>query len=225
MMQEPICPDDFIITRKRKKYKFAKFALSEQCYEFDEWSPRPIDVIEIGAGTGMFSVELAARYPEKQFLALDVKADRLQTGAYEAHARKVTNISFVRARADQINQLVPEHSVSSIWVTFADPFPKKGSAGRRLTHSTFLKLYEAALKTGGQLFMKHDNDDFFQWSLEQLVEQKWCIDALTFDVHERNHIEDAQIMTTYEQRWLNEGRTVSFCRAIKARVIADEPVA
>ena len=77
-----IDPDQFIITRKRKKYKFAKFANSLLCFEFDEWQSVHTDVLEVGAGTGLFSVELASRYPDKQFVAVDVKADRLQTGAY-----------------------------------------------------------------------------------------------------------------------------------------------
>ena len=56
-------PDDFIITRKRKKYKFAKFANSPLCFELDEWQKQPVDVLEVGAGTALFSVELAARHP------------------------------------------------------------------------------------------------------------------------------------------------------------------
>jgi tRNA (guanine-N7-)-methyltransferase len=70
-------PNQFIITRKRKKYKFALFHNSPLCFEFDEWIKREVDCLEIGAGTGLFSVELALRHPEKTFLAIDVKGDRL----------------------------------------------------------------------------------------------------------------------------------------------------
>src|SRR5687767_11380825 len=138
---ETVDPNDFIITRKRKKYKFAKFANSPLCFELEQWEKSAADIVEVGAGNGLFSVELAARYPAKTFVAVDVKADRLQSGAYEAEARGLKNIQFVRARADQLNELFTEHSVEQLWLTFPDPFPKKRSAGRRLTNMTFLHTY------------------------------------------------------------------------------------
>ena len=209
-------PDDYIIVRKRKKYRFALFANSSLCFELDEWKKQPIDVLEVGAGTGLFSVELAARHPEKTYVAMDVKGDRLQKGAREAEAKKLTNVFFVRARADQIDQLFPAHSLSEIWLTFSDPFPKKRSAGRRLTHPIFLEKYAALLRANdGKLFIKHDNPDFFNWSLEQLVAEKWHIRELSFDVHESDLTDDCKIKTTYEQRWMNEGRITKFMSALK----------
>ena len=137
-MSELLNPDDFIIVRKRKKYKFAKFHNAENCFEFDEWRDfyqqhQPgIFGLEIGAGTGLFSVELAARYPDKLFAAIDVKADRLQKGAYTALEKGLSNIYFIRARADQVGDLFALSTLVNIWVTFPDPFPKKRAAGRRL---------------------------------------------------------------------------------------------
>lgn len=205
-----IDPNDFVITRKRKKYKFAKFANAANCFELDEWQPQAIDVVEIGAGNGLFSVELATRYPECTFLAVDVKADRLQRGAYAAIERGLTNIFFVRARADQLGELVPDHSAADIWVTFPDPFPRRRSTGRRLTHPTFLTRYVAALQQDGTLHLKHDNRDFFCWSLEQLVAAQWHITDLTFDLHDSTAHDDAKILTTYEQRWLSEDGVINY---------------
>lgn len=220
-----IDPDQFIITRKRKKYKFAKFANAANCFEFDEWSREtPVDVVEIGAGTGLFCVELAARHPETVFAAIDVKADRLQKGAYEALERGLDNVCFIRARADQIDELFEPNSLSVIWLTFSDPFPKKRSAGRRMTHPTFLQKYATLLcsepsleqrehEQAGRLLIKHDNPDFFQWTLEQLVAEGWHIDELSFDLHESDLSDDYKLLTTYEQRWLGEGRTTQFVGA------------
>lgn len=208
-----IDPSDFIITRKRKKYKFAKFANSPLCFELDEWKKQSVDVLEIGAGTGLFSVELATRYPKKTFVAIDVKADRLQKGAYEAEARELSNIKFVRMRADQLLEAFELHSIEQIWLTFPDPFPKKRSAGRRMTHPHFLSLYQKLLKKGGAFYLKHDNSEFFAWSLEQLVSANWNINELTFDLHESDLNEDHKIQTTYEERWLGEGLKTNFVRA------------
>ncbi len=208
-------PKEFIITRKRKKYKFAKFANSPLCFELDEWKKVAADVVEVGAGTGLFSVELAARHPKKQFVAIDVKGDRLQKGAYEAEARGIKNVRFVRARADQLGEVVKAGSASEVWVTFPDPFPKKRSAGRRLTHPTFLYTYTKMLKKHGSLYLKHDNRDFFCWSLEQLVACKWRLLELSFDLHESDLSDDYKIKTTYEIRWLSEGSATNFVRAEK----------
>ena len=207
-------PEDFIITRKRKLYKFALFYNSSLCFEFDEW-PRDthVDVAEIGAGNAHFLVEQAVRHPELQFVALDVKADRLQSGAKLAADKNLTNIRFVRARADHITELFPGHSLASIWLTFSDPFPRKRNSGRRLTHPTFLHKYAQLLATNGSLYLKHDNSDFFKWSLEQLVGQQWCIDELSFDLHESELNDDYKVLTAYETRWLSEGLVTQFVRA------------
>lgn len=219
-MSELLNLDDFIIVRKRKKYKFAKFHNAENCFEFDEWRDfyqqrQPsVSRLEIGAGTGLFSVELAARYPDKLFAAIDVKADRLQKGAYIALEKGLDNIYFIRARADQISDLFALSTLVNIWVTFPDPFPKKRAAGRRLTHPYFLRSYAQLLQPGGELLFKHDDRDFFCWSLEQLVAEKWQITELSFDLHESSLDDEYKIMTTYEQRWLNEGKAINFMRAL-----------
>ena len=208
-------PNDFIISRKRKKYRFAHFANAENCFELEEWTTLAADqlVVEIGAGTGLFLVELAAKHAEKTFIALDVKADRLQKGAREALERGVQNISFVRARADQLLEVVAEGSVSELWLTFSDPFPKKRDAKRRLSAEGFLKIYKNALVPKGVLLQKTDNHALFDWSLEQLVEQGWIFRELSFDLHESTLSDEYKIMTTYEERWRSEGLPIYFVRA------------
>lgn len=227
-MSELVNPDDFVITRKRKKYKFAKFHNAENCYELDEWILQgqsleyqdakgrifhKVDVVELGAGNGLFSVELASRHPDKQFVAIDVKADRLQKGAYAALERGITNVRFVRARADQITELFEAHSLDALWLTFPDPFPRERSARRRMTHPIYLERYAQLLKRSGAFYLKHDNPDFFQWSLEQLVAERWRIDELSFDLHESELSDDYKIKTTYETRWLDEGLKTQFVKA------------
>ena len=213
-------PSEFIITRKRKKYKFAKFANAKNCFEYDEWlafiQQHALQniTLEVGAGTGLFSLELASRHPENTYVALDVKGDRLQKGAYEALEQNVTNVYFVRARADQLTELFAASSLIAIWLTFPDPFPRRRSEGRRMTHSNFLTHYKKALLPKGALYLKHDNRDFFHWSLEQLVKEKWHIEELSFDLHDSSLGDDYKILTTYERRWLSEGLTTNFVKAV-----------
>lgn len=214
-MQQAVNPDDFVISRKRKKYKFAKFLNSPICFEFDEWQKKPVDVVELGAGTGLFAVELATLHPDKTFVAVDVKADRLQKGAYMAMERGLENIWFVRARADQVDTLFVPATLIQLWLTFPDPFPRQRSARRRMTHAIYLEKYAGLLKPGGVFSLKHDNRDFFCWSLEQLVAQKWHIRELTFDLHDSELSSEYKIKTTYEERWLEEGLTTNFVSATK----------
>lgn len=212
-------PNEFIITRKRKKYKFALYNNHPLCFEIDEWKGQPNpQVIEIGAGTGLFAVELAARFPNKQILAVDVKADRLITGAKQAVDRGLTNVRFLRAHVDQLHNVITPQTVEKMWVTFPDPFPKERYAKHRLTHPRFLGFYKKVLNAGGVLYFKTDAKALFDWSLEQLVAKGWSILELTFDLHGSSLSSEYKIMTTYEQRYVTEGLKINFVKAQYNRV-------
>lgn len=209
-------PEDFIITRKRKKYKFALFSNSPLCFELEDWkneSPVP-SFLEIGAGTALFSVALARKDPSRQFLAVDVKADRLQKGAGVAASEGMSNLRFLRARADQLADLIAPGSLDGIWVTFPDPFPKDRSSKHRLTHPRFLEIYSQLLGKDGALYFKTDARALFDWSLEQMAGQGWTIKELSFDLHESNLDQSYKELTTYERRFINEGLKTYFVKAM-----------
>jgi len=218
-VSELLNPKEFIITRKRKKYRFALFHNSPLCYEASEWRNKPVaDILEVGAGTGLFSVEQAGQNLTLQHLAVDVKADRLQKGARLAEEKKLKNVRFLRAFADQLAELIPKHSLHAIWVTFPDPFPKKRAAKRRLLHGHFLELYASLLQKDGALYFKTDAHALFEWSLEQLVEMGWRIQELSFDLHESNLPEQYKATTTYETRFIAEGLPIYFVKALPPQV-------
>ena len=213
-------PEDYIITRKRKKYKFALFANSSLCFEFEDWKnddPKP-DFLEIGAGTALFSVAQAKTHPDRQFLAVDVKADRLQKGAMLAENEDLSNVRFLRARADQLAETLTPGSLEGIWVTFPDPFPKERSSKHRLTHPRFLTLYSQLLRPDGALYFKTDAHALFDWSLEQLIVEGWIIKELSFDLHESNLDDSYKQLTTYERRFIGEGLHTHFVKAVPPRV-------
>lgn len=208
--------EDFIITRKRKKFKFARFEEMANCFEAEQFTPAVRDsfvgsaevVLEVGAGTGLFSLELARRYPKRRFVAIDIKADRLYTGARQALVAGVKNVYFVRARADQLTELFRPGNVDALWLTFADPYPKKRAAKHRMTHPKFLQIYGSLLGQNGLFRFKTDNRPLFDWSLEKLVEAKAGLRFLTFDLHESQAEADYKIMTTYEQRYIAEKKPI-----------------
>jgi len=211
-------PNEFIIARKRKKYRFALFHNANNCFELDDWSFWKDDAavtVELGAGTALFSVELATAHPERRYIAIDVKADRLQKGAHIALERGLTNIRFVRARADQLLQVVEPASVAELWLTFSDPFPRDRDAKRRLTSDRFLPLYEQVLTQKGIFRQKTDDHNLFDWSLEQLVVRGWTIKELSYDLHESKVSDDYKIMTTYEYKWQAKGLKTYYVSAHK----------
>lgn len=203
-------PDDFIITRKRKKYKFARFANFENCFEATEITPEQISelaagreiTLEIGAGTALFAVELARRHPDQFFVATDVKADRLQTGAKLALQDNIKNVIFIRLHTMQVSSMFRPHSISTVWLTFSDPFPRDRQAKHRLSHPNFLGQYRQVLRLDGIVRQKTDNHQLFDYSLEQFVAQGWSIRELTYDLHESDLNDDYKIMTTFETKFV-----------------------
>ena len=124
-------PNDFIITRKRKLYKFTSFKTLASCFNKESWLKQRQQILddnrptclEIGAGTALFSTKLAQQNPDKLFLAIDRKSDRLYTGAQLANKLKLGNIYYIWLNANNISRVIPHHSIDEIWITFPDPWP------------------------------------------------------------------------------------------------------
>lgn len=209
-----------MITRKRKKWKFAHFESYENCFFYrrggdakviqtalEDYLPTENKrlTLEIAAGSAQFSLELARRHPETNFIAVDIKSDRLYTSAKKALEEGVKNIAFIRLHLAEVANIFGENSVDEIWLTFPDPFPRDRSAKHRLSHPSFLRQYRSVLKETGKLRFKTDNRNLFLWSLEQLVAERWHISELSFDLHESNLPNDYKIKTHYEERFTKEG--------------------
>lgn len=223
-------PKGLMITRKRKKWKFAHFDSYVNCFSFhrggdskkirDEintyfpssklGNKRKL-VLEIAAGNAQFSLELARRHPECNFVAIDIKSDRLYTSAKQALADGVENIAFLRTHMNELDQVFENNSADEIWLTFPDPFPRDRSAKHRLSHSSFLRRYRDTLTDTGKLKFKTDNRELFLWSLEQFVAEKWQFQELSFDLHESDLPDEYKIKTQYEERYLHEGKPINYC--------------
>lgn len=212
------------ITRKRKKWKFAHFDSYANCFMHQRGAGHETIrksllgyfkkdqslVLEIAAGNAQFSLALARKYPNINFIAIDIKSDRLYTSAKQAMEESVENIAFLRMGIDEIEKFFLPHSVAEIWLTFPDPHPKKRASKHRLSHTSFLRQYRSILKETGRLKFKTDNRELFNWSLEQFVTEKWHILELSFDLHESDLPDEYKIMTYYEQRFTAEGISTNY---------------
>lgn len=210
------------ITRKRKKWKFAHFDEWPNCFSAKEaegldWAAyfgndNPL-VVEVGAGTADLSVGQAGRTAERNFVAIDIKSDRLYTGAKFCLEHKVKNIAFVRSEIKGVAELFAPGSVQEVWITFPDPFERKKHAKHRLTHPAYLARYRQLLSEDGVIHFKTDNRELFLWSLEQIVADGWRIAELSFDLHESDLAEEYKITTAYERRFIKEGSPINFVTA------------
>ncbi|SHJ22075.1 tRNA (guanine-N(7)-)-methyltransferase [Hymenobacter daecheongensis DSM 21074] len=174
--------------------------------------PNPI-TLEVGCGKGDYTVGLAERYPERNFLGLDIKGDRIWKGSHRAEQLGLTNVGFVRMRALDLLQHFGFGELSEIWITFPDPRPRLGDAKRRLTAPRFLDLYQQILRPGGLVHLKTDDEALFDYSLEVVQQRPGAtVLAHTKDLYETPellpHAEDIQ--THYERRFRAEGIPIKY---------------
>lgn len=121
-------------------------------------------VIELGCGRGEYTVGLARRYPNKNFIGFDIKGARMWTGATEAIEEGLNNVAFVRTHIELIERFFAPGEVSEVWVTFADPQMKKAS--KRLTSTLFLGRYQNIMPDGGLIHLKTDSNFLFTYTEE-----------------------------------------------------------
>ena len=115
-------------------------------------------ILELGCGKGEYSVALADKYPQKNFIGVDIKGARIWKGATDSLSKKLTNIAFLRVRIEWIEHCFDSNEIDEIWITFPDPQLKFRRSNKRLTHPNFLKKYNKILNKTGVIHLKTDNN-------------------------------------------------------------------
>lgn len=170
--------------------------------------------VELACGRGEYSVALAKLFPERNFIGVDIKGDRIWKGSTLALEQNLSNIGFLRANILNIEFFFAQQEIDEIWLTFADPRPKKRDIKRRLTHSRFLDMYKKLLKPDGIFRFKTDNTGLFQYTLDEL-RQRNDIDNLEFtdDVYQSPlRPECFDIKTRYEEMFASKGEKIKYLR-------------
>lgn len=130
--------------------------------------------LELACGKGEYAVGLGQLYPNKNFIGVDQKGNRLWVGAKKALQQELNNVAFLRIQIDQINEYFNENEVAEIWITFPDPQLRTGKAKKRLTHPKFLRLYKLLLIPGGFINLKTDSPALYQFT-KQVIERYNCV--------------------------------------------------
>jgi tRNA (guanine-N7-)-methyltransferase len=169
--------------------------------------------LELACGRGEYTVGLGRLFPERNFIGVDIKGDRLFYGSRLAEEEGLRNVGFLRIMIAELESFFSPGEVAQIWITFPDPRPRDRDEKRRLTHPRFLKMYQTMLVDGGWLHIKTDDRNFFDYSLEML--QQFPTEELvwTYDLYSTSLLEDHfGLQTTYEKRYLKEGRKINYLR-------------
>jgi len=170
--------------------------------------------VELACGRGEYSVALASRFPDRNYIGVDIKGDRIWKGSTLAVGQGLTNIGFLRTNILTIESFFEAGEVDEIWLTFPDPRPRKRDIKRRLTSPRFLEMYKRMLKSGGIFRMKTDNTGLFVYTLETLMERRDVLELRhTDDVYQSDLKDECyDIRTRYEEMFASKGETIKYLR-------------
>ncbi len=213
-----------------KLQKFADIERFENCFSFfyeqreqgfltkGKWKEQVFKnedplVLELGCGKGEYTVGLGEANKNKNYIGVDVKGNRIWTGAKYALDHKLTNIAFLRTRIDFIDNCFAEGEVDEIWITFPDPQPQKPRARKRLTNERFLTRYKKIIKPNGIVHLKTDSTSLYEYTLEVIARDKHELIWHTNDLYKNcpdDRKELISIKTYYERLFTAKGEDIKY---------------
>jgi tRNA (guanine-N7-)-methyltransferase len=175
-------------------------------------------VVELACGKGEYTVGLAQAFPDKNFLGVDIKGDRIARGAKQAEILGLKNVGFLRTDINFLREFIVNGEIDELWITFPDPQPRPKQEKHRLTHPRFLATYKELLVPGGTLHLKTDNPELFAYSLETVQETGFTDLQYTTDLYNSplNAIH-LGIKTKYEQIFFDKGFSINYLQCKNGR--------
>lgn len=163
--------------------------------------------IEIGMGKGRFIVEMAKKYPERNFIGLEMQTVATGIALKKQLEAKLPNLQLVCANGSGLTEFFEPNEVSGIYLNFSDPWSKNRNEKRRLTYKSFLTQYEEVMQADGHLEFKTDNRGLFEYSLTSLNNYGMVFDQVWLDLHQTPDVED-NVMTEYEEKFSQKGQPI-----------------
>ena len=178
-------------------------------------------VLELGCGKGEYTVELAKRYPDTNFIGVDIKGARMWTGATQALNEGLRNVAFLRTNIEIIERFFSEDEVQEIWLTFSDPQMK--NPRKRLTSTYFMERYRKFLIDGGIIHLKTDSNFLFTYTSYMVERNHLPVLLKTADLYSENSeysensdnsefSEASSIQTYYESMWIARGLNIKYMK-------------
>ena len=175
-------------------------------------------VLELGCGKGEYTVGLAKRYPNMNFIGVDIKGARMWTGATQAVKEGLKNVAFLRTNIEIIDRFFAPDEVTEIWLTFSDPQMK--NPRKRLTSTYFMNRYRHFLIDRGFIHLKTDSNFLFTYTTYMVEKNHLPLVLRTNDLYSENsensenseYSEAASIQTYYEQMWIDRGLNIKYMK-------------
>ncbi len=210
---------------KDKLKRFAEISAFENVLQLEEghvrkgqWHPQQFEnkhplVLELACGKGEYTVEMARLFPEKNFIGIDYKGNRIWRGAKTALEEAVTNVAFLRIQIENIEAYFEPEEVSEIWITFPDPQPQLSREKKRLTSSRFLVNYRSILQPGGFVHLKTDDDNLYAYTLDKIEEHHLKLHIATDNLYESEYADEIlSIKTYYEKKYLKNNKNINYLK-------------
>jgi tRNA (guanine-N7-)-methyltransferase len=186
------------------------FQLKNKWHEDYFHNDNPI-ILELGCGKGEYTVNLALKYPGKNFIGMDIKGARLWKGCKMVEELGLKNVAFIRSRGEFIESFFTGNEVEEIWLTFPDPQPQSNRIRKRLTSPEFLERYKKILKPGGIIHLKTDNIKLYKYSLGIIRDYGHELIFTSDNIYsQEDHHEATAIRTYYEDIYRNEGIPIKY---------------
>ena len=173
---------------------------------------KPI-VLELGCGKGEYTIALAEREPDRNFIGIDIKGARMWRGAKTATERGMKNVGFVRTRIEFIGSFFGEGEIDEIWITFPDPQLKTRRAKKRLTGPMFLEQYARLLREGGAINLKTDSKHLYNYTAAVIDRFGLPCEVSNGDIYGTGYADEVlSVKTAYESMFLSRGLPITYTR-------------
>ncbi len=173
---------------------------------------RPV-VLELACGKGEYTVNLARLFPQKNFIGIDYKGNRIWRGAKTAIEDGVPNVAFLRIQIENLTDYFAPGEVEEIWITFPDPQPQLSRERKRLTSPRFLNMYKVLLTPGGYVNLKTDDDGLHAYTVEKLTEAGVTPVIKTENLYNSVYADEVlSIKTYYEKKYLQHSKNINYLR-------------
>lgn len=168
-------------------------------------------VVELACGKGEYAVNLAKLFPEKNFIGVDLKGNRIWRGAKTGVEEGISNLAFLRIQIEDLLDYFSEKEIDEIWITFADPQPQISRERKRLTSPFFLSKYKVLLRDGGKINLKTDNDGLYNYTKEKVAELELLTHKDTDHLYQSDLVNEVlSIKTHYENIYLKKDKNINY---------------
>ena len=168
-------------------------------------------VLELACGKGEYTVNMATLFPEKNFIGIDYKGNRIWRGAKTAIDDSIANVGFLRIQIETLIEYFAPGEIDEIWITFPDPQPQISREKKRLTSARFLEMYKQVLKPGGMVNLKTDNDGLHTYTVDKIDDLGLKKHIQTEDLYHSQFVNNVlSIKTYYEKKYLKDNKNINY---------------